>query len=49
MLAFVFCPVGVFVPGADPGELAAVRDLLLPIKTEAVRRWVETRAARHHN
>lgn len=41
VLAFVFCPPGVFAPAADEGERQAVAELMAPAKAEAVRRWYE--------
>lgn len=39
VLAFVFCPPGVFAPASDIGEMQAVAELMAPAKAEAVRRW----------
>jgi hypothetical protein len=49
VLAFVLCPVEVFAPGGDPGELAAVAELIAPAKAEAVRRWYEAHSAQLRN
>jgi hypothetical protein len=49
VLAFVLCPAEVFAPGGDPGELAAVAELIAPAKAEAVRRWYENHTAQLRN
>jgi hypothetical protein len=49
VLAFVFCPPGVFAPMADLGEAEAVAELMAPAKAEAVRRWHEVHLARLRN
>lgn len=41
VLAFVFCPPGVFAPACDLSEMQAVAELMAPAKAEAVRRWHE--------
>lgn len=45
VLAFVFCPAAAFAPTGDDEERAAVAELMLPAKEEAIRRWA-TAAAR---
>jgi hypothetical protein len=47
VLAFVLCPASAFAPQADDEEVEAVRQVMLPVKTEAVRRWAM--AKRAHN
>lgn len=50
VLAFVLCPPGAFAPDAiGEEELDAVRELMLPAKTEAVRRWARAAAARRRS
>ncbi|ACY16150.1 hypothetical protein [Haliangium ochraceum] len=49
VLAFVFCPPGVFVPAGDLEELEAVAELMAPAKAEMVRRWYEAYQARLRN
>lgn len=49
VLAFVFCPPGVFAPCGDADEMEAVAELLAPAKAEAVRRWYEAYQARLRN
>lgn len=46
VLAFVLCPAQAFAPAGDAEELAAVGELMLPIKAEAIRRWSVAAAAR---
>ena len=41
VLAFVLCPAGVFT--RDPDEAERVRALMLPVKAQAVRRFVRRR------
>jgi hypothetical protein len=49
VLAFVFCPPGVFAPAGDHAEMEAVAELIAPAKAEAVRRWHEAHLARLRN
>jgi hypothetical protein len=49
VLAFVFCPPGVFAPACDISEMEAVAELMAPAKAEAVRRWHEAHLARLRN
>lgn len=49
VLAFVLCPAKAFAPHGDEEELAAVRELMLPVKTEAIRRWAQVAAARRRS
>ncbi len=49
VLAFVLCPPSVFAPDADGEELEAIRELMLPAKTEAVRKWTQAEAAKHRS
>ncbi|HET6612713.1 MAG TPA: hypothetical protein VFG83_12025 [Kofleriaceae bacterium] len=39
VLAFVLCPAEAFAPGGDAGEMEAVREVMGPVKAEAIRRW----------
>ncbi len=41
VLAFVLCPVDVFVPCGSHEERAAITEMLAPAKEEAVRKWLE--------
>ena len=49
VLAFVFCPLSAFAPAGDEEELAAVADLIGPVKEEAIQRWMEGDKARRRN
>jgi hypothetical protein len=49
VLAFILCPATAFAPAGDAAELAAVRELLRPIKDEAVRRWADLAARRRRS
>jgi hypothetical protein len=49
VLAFVFCPPGVFAPECDVSEMQAIAELMAPAKAEAVRRWHEVYLARLRN
>lgn len=49
VLAFIFCPPGVFAPDGDEGEVEAVAELMAPVKAEAVRRWYEAHLERMRN
>jgi hypothetical protein len=49
VLAFIFCPPGVFAPDGDVEEVEAVAELMAPVKAEAVRRWYEAYQARLRN
>jgi hypothetical protein len=49
VLAFVFCPLEAFAPGAGPDEIAAVAEMIGPAKEEAVRRWQEAERDRTCN
>ena len=46
VLAFVLCPARAFAPAGDEEELDAVRELLAPMKLEAVKRWASKLASR---
>jgi hypothetical protein len=46
VLAFVLCPAEAFAPGGQKDELAAVRELMLPMKAEAARRCLRASALR---
>jgi hypothetical protein len=39
VLAFVLCPIEAFAPAGDAEELAAVAELVQPVKIAALRRW----------
>ncbi len=39
VLAFVLCPASAFAPDAEAEEVAEVAALMLPLKTEAIRRF----------
>lgn len=49
VLAFVFCPPGVFAPVGNRGEAEAVAELMAPAKAEAVMRWYEAHVRRLRN
>ncbi len=49
VLAFVFCPPGVFAPAGDAAEMEAVAEMIAPAKAEAARRWYEAHCARLRN
>lgn len=49
VLAFVFCPPGVFAPTGDREEMEAVAELVASAKAEAARRWYEADKARRRN
>lgn len=49
VLAFVLCPARAFAPAGDARELAAVRELMRPMKAEACRRFVRQAAHRRRN
>ncbi|WP_428261590.1 hypothetical protein [Haliangium sp.] len=49
VLAFVFCPPGVFAPTGNRAEQEAVAELMAPAKAEAARRWYEAYQARLRN
>jgi hypothetical protein len=46
VLAFVLCPARAFAPDGDAEELEAVREVMRPIKSEAIQRWRDASAAR---
>lgn len=49
VLAFVLCPLRAFAPDGDEEELAAVADLIGPIKEEAIQKWMEGVELRRRN
>jgi hypothetical protein len=49
VLAFVFCPLTAFAPAGDEEELAAVAEMIGPVKEEAIQRWIESDKARKRN
>lgn len=46
VLAFVLCPARAFAPAGDEEELDAVREMLAPMKADAVKRWALKHASR---
>jgi hypothetical protein len=44
VLAFVLTPAGAFAVGGDADELAAVEELLVEAKNQAIRRWLDLRS-----
>jgi hypothetical protein len=49
VLAFVLCPARAFAPQGDARELAAVREVMRPMKAEACRRFARIAAARRRS
>lgn len=49
VLAFVFCPATAFAPVTSPDEVEAVRKLMLPLKTRAIKRWARLDAKRRRS
>jgi hypothetical protein len=49
VLAFVLCPARVFAPHGDDAELAAVNELMLPVKTEAARQCLSAVAKKRRS
>jgi hypothetical protein len=49
VLAFVLCPARAFAPKGDARELAAVRELMRPMKAEACRRFARIASARRRS
>ncbi|MBI4510484.1 MAG: hypothetical protein HY698_12700 [Deltaproteobacteria bacterium] len=45
VLAFVLCPATAFAPVRNQDELDAIRSIMLPVKTEAIRRWSKAQVA----
>lgn len=46
VLAFVLCPASVFASSGEDDEVEAVRQIMLPVKAEAVRRWAAIRRSK---
>jgi len=49
VLAFVLCPLTAFVPAGDEEELAAVADIMAPIREQAVERFLVEHRRRQRN
>ena len=49
VLAFVLCPARAFAPDGGERELAAVRELMRPMKAEACRRYARIASARRRS
>ena len=49
VLAFVLCPAHAFAPQGSARELAAVREMMRPMKAEACRRFARIASARRRS
>jgi hypothetical protein len=49
VLAFVLCPARAFAPAGSERELAAVREMMRPMKAEACRRFARIASARRRS
>ena len=49
VLAFVLCPLSAFAPAGDEEELAAVAEVMGPVKEQAIQRFIEADKARKRN